>query len=273
MKKELYARWCLAHSLTLARLEAIHLKTDASPDTVHDFRVAIRRARTLLHAFKPLLGKRIPLSENSFRTINRFLGQARDAHISIMWLKKIHSHRKNLNLGSLIRELQQSERRAAQKAQEFLPRFFANEKRLAFNLPTSAFPPELRRSYIKWVRKRLIKRKKKLARLIKKVKDPKSAFMHQVRIEAKKIRYLAETLPNDAKAVRHIIKIIKHAQSALGDIHDLTRLASHLFSTRKISQDVLLAILQNEERRLFRRYEKNLRALPLTLKKELAGLY
>ena len=147
--------------------------------------------------------------------------------------------------------------------------FNSNNKKISTNLHSSDFPPTLTRTYVRWAKKRLLKRERKLRALITKVEESNQAAIHCIRIEAKKIRYLAETLPSDTKAVKRMIKHLKSVQSALGDIHDLTRLESHVISIRRPSRHDFIAVLKKEQHRIFHRCQNELENLPQKLNKEI----
>src|SRR5215470_20083008 len=79
--------------LEAARSERARLDSPRDVEAVHDFRVALRRLRSLLKAHRPHLGKKVEKLRKELGAVAETTGQARDAEVQLEWLS---AHRREL---------------------------------------------------------------------------------------------------------------------------------------------------------------------------------
>ena len=72
--------------LDAARAARPRLDDPTDVEAVHDFRVALRRLRSVLKAHKPLLGRNVDRLRRDLGDVAGATGQARDAEVQIGWL-------------------------------------------------------------------------------------------------------------------------------------------------------------------------------------------
>lgn len=198
--------------LVLAQLRGQLLaSSEHDPDTLHDFRVALRGLRTLLPL---LLSKSDPLHaaiKAGWRELAHQSGPARDAEVMLAALPPGHPARA---------QLQTQMRLAYQQLLVALQQMLwpvlhaASAGQLAYPLRTRT------------VLQARIKRKTRrvtdqVCRLM--ASEPVTPQQwHQLRIAIKRLRYLIEyTLCWQPRAVQAALIPLKQAQSILGDLHDL----------------------------------------------------
>ncbi|HOW97684.1 MAG TPA: CHAD domain-containing protein [Kiritimatiellia bacterium] len=205
---------------------------------LHDMRVAIRRLRTLLRAFrKPLAETRAAAVEEGYARLLKELGPARDTDVWMLFLKR----HPVLRRGASARFLAAQKREKARRQQQVRERLESAENgalkgALARLIDEDLKPGTLRvqpnpaadlgRRALRKALKRIHRRARGLPRL-----SPEK--MHRLRIACRKARYVAEFLsgawdaPLDALARR-----FKAIQDVLGDVHDQDVYLAHLRTCR-----------------------------------------
>src|SRR5690348_8089478 len=87
------ARIALAR-LDEARAACARLDDRGDPEALHDFRVAVRRLRTLVRAFSGELGNAIPKKlERRIRDLARLTTAGRDADVQLAWIREVGARR------------------------------------------------------------------------------------------------------------------------------------------------------------------------------------
>ncbi len=222
----------LSEQVDALRIHDSEVRRDA-PGGIHQARVTIRRLRTALATFRPLLdrSKTDPLRAE-LQWVGKVLGDARDAEVLRL---QLHEHLERepteLVLGGVRRRIDrelksayQDARAQALEAMESAPyikllddldeltatgAWTADADRPARDVLPGLVRPD-------W--KRLRKRVRATHQAGSEVTDDR---LHEARKAAKRVRYAAETLQpvygNDAK---RLVKRMKKVQSALGDSHD-----------------------------------------------------
>jgi CHAD domain-containing protein/CYTH domain-containing protein len=208
----------------------------AGNEALHDFRVAIRRLRSWVRAFKPWLGDDLRGKQRRrFSRIAETTRIARDASVHLEWLRK---ERSALSARQRVGQTWLSERLEAQRSSGV-------EVALAAAMDFAPVVPKLTRrldSYRAPVREsdgtarfgavfaeRLLKESEGLrSRLaavhsFTDVKQP-----HRARIAAKNLRYIAEPVSDLIRDGGAIIETLKALQDVLGDLHDVHVFAEEL---------------------------------------------
>jgi CHAD domain-containing protein len=204
------------------------------PDSVHQMRVALRRLRSALATFRPLLDREVtdPLRDEA-KWIAGLLGDARDAEvISARLGDVVGAEPAELVLGPVAARLEHqlsgTYRDSLARSVEAMdsPRYFAlldDLDRLIASPPWTdraaepaddVLPARVRHDW------------KRLRRLVDEADDAtepgqRDERLHEVRKAAKRVRYAAETLvPVYGKPASRLVKATKKVQSVLGDHHD-----------------------------------------------------
>ncbi len=216
------------------RLESADAGSAADPEALHDFRVAVRRLRSTLRAYRPVLGDAIRRRhERALRDLTRATGAGRDAEVGRAWLA---AEQDRLEAG-------------AREIADALIADLEAETRSGYESARSAAGPDFRR-----LEKRLRRRLRCLARLddpndggAAAVRSFAAAFdrilpafagsldesldavgtvedrteAHRARIRGKRVRYILEPLLDEVEGVVALVDRLKELQDAVGDLRDL----------------------------------------------------
>lgn len=220
-----------AHSLLDRQLhdflEYLPALRDATPDSVHDARVATRRLRETLRYFANSHQRQAERMTKAIRKTGRRLGEVRDLDVMDTLLERqaqrspgaVHA----VSLARLgVAERQHAARRRMVKALERL-----ELERLSGTLPqgsiwTRCLGHVLPSGWTAFLRGRIGEQAARLRRAVDHaggVYFPKRA--HDVRISAKKLRYSVELAQVTAVwKPRHLIGDLRDVQDTLGNLHD-----------------------------------------------------
>lgn len=233
-----------ARRLALAFLddaEAAHqrLERGADDEALHDFRVAIRRLRSTVRAYREALegsvggGDRRRLSELADAT-----GAARDLEVQIAWLRKRlddlpegERERAWTLLSTLRGELAKAEERLRRQVAKDFPRErWRLARRLRFyqvRMDVEAPPggTRLASAFARLALDHAADLERRLAR-VRSIDDQEEA--HRARIAAKRLRYLVEPVQAELEGAPELIRRLKKLQDALGEMHDADVLLARL---------------------------------------------
>ncbi len=215
------------------------LASGEDDEALHDFRVALRRLRTTLRAFRPWLeGSVRPRMEKRLRKLARATNAARDAEVQLAWLsaqRHAFAGRQQVGLDLLCDRIAGRCDGADGERARLLARYARMSGRLARRLQTyeghvdasAASGPlggvlgTLLSDQVGALRQRL--------GAIRAAGDDED--VHRARIEAKRLRYLLEPLRGNRHAdARDVVKRLKSLQDALGELHDCHVLAGEIAS-------------------------------------------
>ena len=202
------ARQLVLILLADAETAATRLARATGAEPLHDFRVAVRRLRSLMRALRPWLPHLKRRHERRLGRLARSTNQVRDAQVHLAWLRgpgrqvAIASRRAGYELvvsrletrlhqGPLATELVERFRRLGTKL----------TRRLHRSVPAGpdAFTTRMA--------------------LVGGAADQEGA--HRARIEGKRLRYLLEPTRSWRSAgARRLLARLKDAQTALGELHD-----------------------------------------------------
>ncbi|HEV8446692.1 MAG TPA: CHAD domain-containing protein [Gemmatimonadaceae bacterium] len=207
-----------------------------SLDALHDLRVALRRVRSWIRAFRLDLNDSVSRKDrHRLRDIVDATNRGRDADVQVEWLRRASSRgdeplkRGAKRLIDLIRD--ERDRGGAPLNGSSLDKFEEERSRLTKRLSTvsepvrrpKAPPPTLAAAigarlpaHFEILRKAL--------ELVHTADDDRQA--HAARIAAKRLRYLLEPA-EDVRGSKSIIKQLKRLQDDLGELHD-----AHLLGQR-----------------------------------------
>jgi CHAD domain-containing protein/CYTH domain-containing protein len=192
-------------------------------EALHDFRVAVRRLRSLLRAYRRWVGR---AGTGKVRARLRDLGAAtnagRDAEVQIAWLEAQRgtlARGERTGLNWILRRLRTVKRESYTAARRQIRQEFGKSaellgRRLA-ELGNQS--PPLRETFGLLLRRQAADLETRLA-AIRDAEDEKRS--HQARISAKRLRYLLEPLRRESEGVRLLVDHMKALQDLLGELHD-----------------------------------------------------
>ena len=226
----------------LARLASLYLKDaagacrrladPADAEALHDFRVALRRLRSLLRAYRPWLGDALPRKlRRRLRKLVRRTGPARDAEVQLAWLRAAQpdaGEAEGPGVQWLVDDL------AARRDAEYhglraaLPAAFPRLRqrlrvRLAHVADTVTSP------FGAAAAQRLREAADDLQAHLAQVQGAADeAEIHRARIAGKRLRYLLEPLAGALPGGKALVKELRALQDCMGAIHDHQVLGAEL---------------------------------------------
>lgn len=236
------------------------------PEFLHDFRVAIRRTRSVLSQFKKVFPPdKLEHFKEEFRWIGRSTGPLRDMDVYLIRFEDYRSwlspHVRD-NLAPLKRFLKDRQKREHRMVARRLVtkryRTLLREWRAYLESPAEESPVYTDASEpIGVIARRLTWRayKKALRQGNAIITDPESPpeAMHRLRITCKKLRYLMELFRSlyPPAEIEDRIAVLKRLQDCLGDYQDFTVQQEHLvlfaremYESDEMPVDVFLAMGQ-----------------------------
>lgn len=246
-----------------ARASARRLHATNDTEALHDFRVAVRRLRTWMAAFRGTAG--IPRRTlRQWRRLARETNAARDREILLVWLKaqrRSSAPAQRAMLATLIRPRSRSERRLTRESIDQLQeRWSRRARQLAeINAALAVVTPA---QWWRQVRRRARELQTALA-AVGTHRDTQQ--IHRARICAKHVRYLLEPFRTHPD-VATTINVLTELQDAFGKFNDLTVIAALLGDLRAATPSESTRREIDRLRRLARQHQRDgfaeLRALP-----------
>src|SRR5438105_9555864 len=184
-----------------ARVACGRLAAPDDAEALHDFRVALRRLRSMLRSLRSELGDAVPKKlQRRLRDVTRATGAARDAEVHIGW---VQSHRAELGrrlapgLPWLLARLAQQQDEAYADIRRTVPGEFRQlERRVRRGLSTtlldeSPAAPPFAAATSRLIREHVgeLEQEAEVAR-----SGPDADAIHAARIAVKRLRYLLEPL-------------------------------------------------------------------------------
>jgi CHAD domain-containing protein len=208
-------------------------------EALHDFRVALRRLRSSLRAYRdPLEGSLPGKLLKKLRRLARSTNPGRDTEVQIAWLRQRGRHLSSYHragLAWLLGRLDDRMRAARAEMETELKRGYTAvegelRRRLAtyrteVRLDASGHRTTLAHVTAGLLREHVRELEEHLAR-VGSVADEEEA--HEARIAAKRARYLLEPLAEEIPGAGPLLKRFKALQDLLGDLHDAHVLEAEL---------------------------------------------
>ena len=231
-----------------ALTEAEEALRAGAPEGLHDLRVAIRRIRSALATFRPVLERSVtdPLRDE-LRWVSRRLGEARDVEVVIEHTELLLASADPVGLDDPVTGLRARLRFDLAEAGDVVEETLASTRYaavLALLDAVAADPPltaKADKSGKKLARKRIdheLDRVMERIELVRATSDPdeQAARLHDVRKAAKRLRYAAEAAaPVAGKRIRAVEECAEESQDVIGLHHDATVTRSTL---RHLALDV-----------------------------------
>ncbi|HEY5546797.1 MAG TPA: CHAD domain-containing protein [Gemmatimonadaceae bacterium] len=214
----------------LAR-ERDRLAAERGSETLHDFRVALRRLRSWLRLLAPSLEGSLPKAcVRRLRRMARESNAGRDAEVFLAWLRTTEgqlSTRDRPAVQWLIERFQRQEREAESELEARLKRDFQRtrerlEERLSTYRVEAHVHGGVREALFSTVIAALLRElAEDLRRRLKRVRSVDDANeAHQARITGKRLRYLIEPIAQHVAAGPVLLAQLRGLQDVLGDLHD-----------------------------------------------------
>lgn len=207
------------------------LEDAGDEEALHDFRVALRRLRSCLSAYREqLAGSVSRKTRRRLRAIAAATGAGRDSEVQIAWLeaqRRALPSRRRRGLDWLLARLVERRDDAYRGLREGLARdFHALEDTLHDRLAVYQTEVQLDRPRIETTFARVtaeISRRRidELAQRLAAVHGHgDEAEAHLARIAAKRLRYLLEPVASAVPACRPVVERMRGLQDLLGELHD-----------------------------------------------------
>lgn len=206
------------------------LRAGRNDEALHDFRVNIRRLRTLLTTFSDVveLDKR---DTRCLRALAHCTNDARDLEVAAQLLQshapRVKPQQRRAFASRARRYREQAQHNAAMLRKKLHAQWASVRRRL----PTSerSLHAAERSAYARETARRVTPLLHELRRTLRKVKSVGDIdAMHRARIVAKKVRYLLEPFTAVAPALDAARKELVKLQDTLGTIHDNVLLAERI---------------------------------------------
>lgn len=252
------------------------------PEPLHDMRVAARRLRAALRAFRPAFGKReLAPYVDDVRWLGNLLGRIRDLDVFIRWLEQ-YEQSAGQDTRPYVRRVIQDRKNARVRERSALLSGLNSSRYHEFAHVFSDFCRDTtdtghcRRGRVGKLAGRLIKqemrRVKKAAQRTGKqdLSDSDSLMrLHRLRIQLKRLRYTAESfsnlMPDEANS---LVKATRDLQDALGTVHDTNMHAQFLKEVRRVQSadvqmcdalDGMIQKLEEEQQAAYAKFRKKYR--------------
>ena len=221
-----------------ASLAATRLEDPRDDEALHDFRVALRRLRSTLRAYRPQLrGSARRSSRDQLGSIADATNRSRDTDVALAWLRPLASDltsRERVGLRELIGRLEQRREDVYGKTVARVRRSFAKAaKRLRKRLgeyrqtvqPADAAPA----SFDMVAAAAITEHAADLGRRLAEVRSPDQFDeVHAARIAAKRLRYLLEPLGVGIPGGATLVRPLRELQDLLGELCDTRVLAAEV---------------------------------------------
>jgi len=201
------------------------------PESLHDFRVYLRRSRTLLSQFSSRLpAENILLARENLSTLFRQTNSLRDLDVYLLSeseYRRMLPEKLQPGIAPLFRRLRLQQKRELNRVREWLvqtesvQRLSEWQNFIIHDLKFSDEPAKTSELLSEVLEKRF-------RRLIRKGKrmqpQTDTDSIHAVRIEAKKLRYFIEAFQNyfEAAGTTELLKRLRKMQTSFGNFNDLT---------------------------------------------------
>lgn len=214
----------------------------ADQESLHDFRVSLRRLRSCLRAYRPYLrGALTKKVRRQLRDISAETGAARDAEVQVLWVRGRQAEASRAERAGVARFAEQVEERFAAQ-QDALRKAAGRFERVARSIRgrlrggAGAFATGSDRREAggaatfgaatgALVLEHAAEMGTRLA-AVASVADEKEA--HLARIRAKRLRYLLEPLAASRPDAQALVERLRALQDLLGELHDMHVMAADI---------------------------------------------
>jgi CHAD domain-containing protein len=224
----------------LGNQAGVHANLDS--EFLHDFRVAVRRTRSLLGQIRQVFGEdAVTHFAREFSWLGKLTGPPRDVDVLILTLRERGREVPFAGLDAVITLLEQTRDQEHVKLVEALSsdrfRRLTSEWKAFLEQPPARQPaaPNAHRRLADVVSERAWRLSRKITRGAEHLDEATAAdAVHGLRVQAKKLRYLVDVTPgcHDDADVRRVLVALKALQRVLGDFNDAHVQAQRLIECR-----------------------------------------
>jgi CHAD domain-containing protein len=221
----------LAGQVAALQAADVLLRTD-QPDAVHQIRVAARRLRSTLTAFRSVLDR--PATDplrGELSWLGGQLADARDTEVALEHLQEVVAAQpEDLVLGPVAARLQQTRIREAQAGSDRARLTLSEPRyldlldalhRLLVQPPFTAKATDRLRPVLRAATRRSVRKlRRRLGDVRRAPEDRRSVALHEVRKAAKQLRYAAEVGRGELAHMKRVARAAKRAQKVLGVLQD-----------------------------------------------------
>lgn len=206
----------------------LRIRTDR-PGGVHKMRIACRRLRSTLAAFRPVLDRsRTEPVRDELKWLGGELSEARDGEVALEHLRSVvEAQPVELVLGPVVARFQQQQIKQAAAGRERSQRTLSSKRYLTLMavlgglLDDPPLTPASRRQAGPVLRKALRRSSKRLVARMDLAADGEITHLHDVRKAAKRVRYTAEIAgPVVGRSAEKLRKRMKEVHQTLGLLAD-----------------------------------------------------
>lgn len=213
-------------------------RTGDSADAMalHDFRVALRRLRTTLRAYRPLLEQSVPGKPHKrLGEIAEATNRVRDAEVALDWLRPLAAGLtpgQRVGLQWLIERIDERRARDLERCLADIRRSFTAATRklqkglVAYRQTVQTEPSITDASFAGVIRIAAVEQARELDQLLGEIRHTEDEAAHRARIAAKRLRYVVEPVRGALPGGDELIRRLKAIQNLLGELHDLQALES-----------------------------------------------
>lgn len=205
---------------------------------LHDFRVALRRLRTTLRAYQPLLedgiGKR---PRKILGDIADATNRVREAEAALEWLRPLATGMtpgERVGLNWLIERIEQRRLNDQQRCLAQVHRSFAGATRklrkglLTYRQTVATEPSATDVPFAAVVHAAALEQARQVDQLLGEIHGSADEAAHRARIAGKRLRYVLEPVVAAWPGGAALIKRLKAIQDLLGELHDLQELEAYV---------------------------------------------
>jgi len=206
------------------------VQANVDSEFLHDFRVAVRRTRSLLGQIRHVFGEEaVEHFSTEFSWLGKLTGPPRDLDVLIVTMHERRRQASFEGLDALVTLLERMRREEQTRLVDGLnsDRFkrLASEWRAFLEQPISVQPPapNARRRLADVLFERAWRLTRKISRRAAMLDASTAAkTVHDLRVQAKKLRYLVDVAPaaRDDLDVKRVLVALKALQRVLGDFND-----------------------------------------------------
>ena len=238
-----------ARLLALALLEEIQraqqrLDNPEDTEALHDFRVALRRLRSCLRAYKPYLKESLSKTmRRQLRELAAATRTSRDIEVQLAWLHKQLSRlgaRQRIGAHRMLQQLEDRKTVADRELHRYITTTFSHiqarlKRRLSsYTVTVCLHKSSHEESYAEVAAKQTVQLGQPLQQHLSKIQsitDEQEA--HQARIAGKHLRYQLEPFAESLEGGAMLIERLESLQDLLGDLHDAQMLIHEIVIARQ----------------------------------------
>ncbi len=225
----------------LASTVAARVRLDDPDDrtALHDFRVALRRLRTWLRAYKPHLDGSIRKKHwRRLRDISQMAGVCRDNEVHVAWIRDVEESLKARERPGgewFLNQVTERQRDAEADFRSVLDDKFGRttesigEELSVYDRRIDLRDPVPSRKFATAAAPLILSQATAVGERLASIESIQDqAVAHSARLAAKRLRYLLEPIAAAADGAPALVKRLRHLQDTIGEMHDVHVMAEEV---------------------------------------------